>query len=158
MAGRSPSFLQRSKCVLQESLGDVEAGGSTRRGPRALQQVGLFAGIAGHGQRLRQERDRLVVSPEMRRAPGRGAQGDPRLAGKGIDLRTVDRVGMRRKVVAGKGAGQFVRTQGLEEAGGRKMPHLAVLPGQGAVGDLADHRLHESVLAAHAPPVGLECQ
>ena len=50
--------------------------------------------------------------------------------------------------MAGQRAGELVGAERLEEARGRQVARLAVAPGERAVGDLADQRLDEGVLAA----------
>src|SRR5450759_590257 len=64
---------------------------------------------------------------------------------------------MCRKVVPREGSRQLVGPEALEEAGGSEMAGLSVAPCERVVGDLADERLDESVLAALGRAgVGLE--
>ena len=54
---------------------------------------------------------------------------------------------MGREVVRGERPRQLVVAQGLEVAGGREVPGTSLAPYQRRVGDLADERLDEPVLA-----------
>jgi hypothetical protein len=81
---------------------------------------------------------------------GRSAEGDARLARDGVGLRTVIRRPMGIEVVRRKGTGQLLVAERLEVAGGGEVPRPPVSPGEHAVRDLADQRLHEAVL----PPLG----
>ena len=55
---------------------------------------------------------------------------------------------VRRQVVGGQDPGQLVFAQALEEARGGEVAGPAIPAGQGLVGDLADDRLDEPVLAS----------
>ena len=54
--------------------------------------------------------------------------------------------------MASQGARQLVRPERFEESGRGEVPRLAIAVGEGVVGDLADERLHELVLAALGRP------
>ena len=77
-----------------------------------------------------------------------GLERDPGLGGERVRLGALRGVGAGGEVVAGERPGQLRLAEGLEPAGGGEVAGLAVLLGQGVVGDLADERLHERVLPA----------
>ena len=91
------------------------------------------------------------------RTPRRCPEGDPGLAREGVRLGTFGRVRLGREIVACERSGELVAPQHLEEPGGSEVADLAVRMGQRVVGDLADERLNEAVLAAlGGARVGLE--
>ena len=65
-----------------------------------------------------------------------------------VGLARLARVLVGREVVAGERARELVGPERLEEPGGGEVAGLAVAPGERVVGDLADERLDERVLAA----------
>ena len=99
-------------------------------------------------ERLLEERDRLVEAASagaraaaalsaMRAWPASASASGPSAA-----------VGVRGQVVAGQRAGELVAAEGLEVARRGEVQLLAIVLGQRVVGDLADERLDERVLAA----------
>ena len=106
-----------------------------------------------------EERDRLLVGAQGGGPLGRCPQGDTGLGGNGVGLGSLGRVPVGGEVVAGEGAGGLVGPEALEETGRGEVTGLAVTLGEGVVGDLADERLDEPVLAALGRArVGLEGQ
>ena len=75
-------------------------------------------------------------------------QGDPRLARQRVGFGRLARVLVGREVVAGQRARELVGPERLEEPGRGEMARLPVATGERVVGDLADERLDERVLAA----------
>ena len=88
------------------------------------------------------------MAAEGNRPIGRPGQGDPGLDRDRVRLGALGRRLVGGEVVRGEGAGQLVVAERLEVAGGRKVPGPPLALGQRAVGDLADQRLDEAVLAA----------
>ena len=78
---------------------------------------------------------------------GSGGQRDAGLHGEGIGLRSLGRILVGGEVVTGESTSEFLRTKRLEEPSSGKVADLAVPLGEGVVGDLADERLDEGVLA-----------
>ena len=148
--GRRPitQLAPRGDSLRQAVRSDRES--ASRRGRFAcpFQQLGDLDLIARHGACLFEEGEGLVVGAQRDGPLGRGPEGDPGLAGEGVGLRSLGRIGVGREVVAGQAAGDLIGLEALEEAGRREVAGLAVLPGEGVVGDLADERLDEGVLAA----------
>ena len=108
----------------------------------------LVRGLGRDAQRLLAEVECLLVRAQGCR-PIRGrAQRDPGLAGQGVPLGTGGAVRVGGQVLAGEGTGELVGTQRLEVTRGREVARLAIGAGHHVVGDLADQRLHEPVLAA----------
>ena len=110
-------------------------------------EVGAIGGIGADGQGVLEERDRLGVRAERRRPFGCSAQRHSRLGRQRVGLGPVGRVAVGGQVVAGQGAGQLVGLERLEEPCRGQVADLAVALGQRVVGDLADERLDERVLA-----------
>ncbi len=155
VAGRASPFER----LPQEVLGGRVVRGGGRLLPGPVEQVGLLGRVRRHRQGLLQERHGLLVRAERGRPLGGAAQGQPGLAGQGVGLGPLGRVGVGGEVVTGEGAGQLVRAQPLEVARGREVAGLPLAPGKRAVGDLADQRLDERVLAAlGAPWIGVHHQ
>ncbi len=129
-------------------LGDLRDEALHGRGERPLVEVGAVGRVGADRQGVLEEGDRLGVRPEGGGALGGPAQRHPRLGGEGVGLGPIRRVALGGQVVAGQGAGQLVGAEGLEVACGGEVAHLAVALRQRVVGDLADERLDERVLAA----------
>ena len=91
----------------------------------AIVEVGSVGRVRADREGVLEERDRLRVRAEGRRALGGAAQGDPRLRRQRVGLGPVGRVLVGREVVTGQRAGQLVGAQGLE------------VPRRGEVADLA---------------------
>ena len=141
----------------QQGLRLVVAACCRRLRSRGLQQIGAFHRIGGDRERLAEEGQRLVVGTQGSRTPRRCPEGDPGLAREGVRLGTFGRVRLGREIVACERSGELVAPQHLEEPGGSEVADLAVRMGQRVVGDLADERLNEAVLAAlGGARVGLE--
>ena len=100
------------------------------------------------------------MRPEARGTIGRAPEGEARLDGDGVGLRPVgSETAWADDVVVRQRARERLVAQRLEVAGGREVPRAAVAPGERPVGDLADKRLHEPVLAALGRPrVDLEVE
>ena len=130
------------------AVGVVDLDGGVGAPRRRQPKLGLVLLVAGHADRLVEELDRLGVGAERDRPIGGALQGDPGLAGEGVGLGALGRVLVGGEVVAGEGAGELVRAERLEEAGRGEVAGLAVALGEHPVGDLADQRLDEGVLAA----------
>ena len=107
-----------------------------------------LGGIGGDLERLLEERDRLLVRAERGRPLGRAPERDARLGGERIRLGRVRGQPLRREVVPGEPARELVGAQVLEVARGGEVADLAVPLRERVVGDLADERLDEGVLAA----------
>ncbi len=105
----------------QELLGLVVVGRRGRGLARPLQELGLLGRVGRDRERLAQEDDGLLVRAEGRGALGCGRQGDARLDGEGVRLRSRGRVLVGREVVAREDTRQLVGTERLEEAGGGEM-------------------------------------
>ena len=88
------------------------------------------------------------MAAQGRGAIGGGGEGEARLGRERIGLGA--RVGRLagREVVAGQRAGQLVVAERLVVARRGEVPRAPVAPRERAVGDLADERLDEPVLAA----------
>ena len=133
----------------------VGGGGGCLAG--ALQDLRFLGGIGRHGEGLLEKGQRLVERPQRARALGGRPEGDPRLGGEGVGLRSLRGVLLGRQVVAGQAAGELVAVEVLEEAGRGEVAPLAVGPGERVVGNLPDQGLDEGVLAAlRAPRIRLE--
>ena len=134
-------------------------GGERSRATGTLEEEGLVRQVGRHAERVLEERDRMRVGAQGGGPLGSGSQGDAGLGGDGVGLGTLGRVPVGGEVVAGKGAGSLIGPEALEEAGRGEVAGLAVAPGERVVGDLADERLDERVLArARGARVGLEGQ
>ena len=92
----------------EQGLGRVVAGGDHSGVTGPLQQLGLLGGVGRDGQGLLDERDRLVVRAERRRALGGRLERDPGLAPERIGLGSLGSVRVGGKIVAGEGSGQLV--------------------------------------------------
>ena len=136
---------------------DLEVARRRRGRADPLEQVGLLARIRRDGPCPLQVRDRLFVRPERDRPVRGGPQGDPRLGGDRVGLLAFRRCEVRVQVVGREDAGRLVVAELLEVAGRREVPRPAIAPGERPVGDLAQERLGEAVLAAlRRPRVGVE--
>ena len=115
---------------------------------RAVEQRRAVGRLGRDRQRLVEIGDGLVVCAQRCGPVRRAGEGEARLGGDRIGLRA----GIRRlaggEVVAGQRAGQLVVAERLVVAGHGQVAGAAVATGERAVGDLADQRLHELVLAA----------
>ena len=120
----------------------------TRRHTGLLHQVCDLGRVVRDLDRLGEEHHRLVVAPERAGARGRGSERDPRLRGERPAVRVVRRGAERVEVVRREGARQLVLAERLEVARRRQVARPSVAPGERLVGDLADERLDERVLAA----------
>ena len=78
---------------------------------------------------------------------GRALQGDPGLPGQRVPLGALAGVCLGREVMARESPSELVGPDALEVPGGGEVARLAIRPREGVVGDLADERLHEGVLA-----------
>ena len=85
-------------------------------------------------------------APSHDRQPRRSAIRAWRSQGRRLGVLGGIRVG--REVVAGEGTGELVDAEGLEAARRGEVAQLAIGVGERVVGDLADERLDERVLAA----------
>ncbi len=127
--------------------------------PSSLQQLGRLGWIAGHEEGLFEEAECLVIRAEIDRPRRRRLECDLGLTGECVGFGSLGRVRVRGQVMSGEGSRDLVGLHALEEARGGEMAALPVGLGQRVVGDLADQRLDEGVLAAlRASWVGLECQ
>ncbi len=132
---------------LQETRGLRAVSGERRRLGGAFAELRLLDRVLGDPERLEQERERLVERAELARPIGRTAERDPSLGGEGLGLGPGGRVAIRVEIVAGQDAGDLVVAERLEVLGRCEMASPALALRQRPVGDLADHRLHEEVLA-----------
>ena len=96
--------------------------------------------------------DRLVVSAECGGTVRGAGERQARLGGDRIGLRPLVGGFARRQVVVRERAGQLVIAEPLEVAGGGQVTRAAVPARQRPVGDLADERLDELVLAPFGRP------
>ena len=97
--------------------------------------------------RLAQRVDRLAERAEAFRPVGGGDERDPRLRPDGITLRSVGCGVIGGDEVGCDGAGELLIVEGPEVAGRREVSGPTFAPRQRRVGDLADERLHEGMLA-----------
>ena len=140
-----PIELGRAK---EECLRLVVAAGLRGDLAGPLEKFGRLRRIGRDRQRLAEEGHRLVVRAERDRPLGGAAQGDPSLPGEGFGLWSLGRVRVGGQVMTGQTAGDLVRLEALEESRRGEMADLAIPLREGVVGDLADERLDEGVLAA----------
>ena len=155
---RSVSELALGRDRLAEvALGCLVAPGCRGGLAGALEELGSLVRVGGHGQSLVEEGEGLVGRAEGAGPLRSRSQSDARLGGNAIGLRSVGAVPVGREVVPREGSRELVGPEALEEAGGGEMAGLAVAPRERVVGDLANERLDESVLAAlRRAGVGLE--
>ncbi len=138
------------------AIGDGVTAG--RRGGVAgpFEEFRAVARIAGDAEGLLEECEGLLVGAEQGSALGRCPEGDPGLGAERLRLRSVGCVVPSGEIVAGQRGRDLVGLERFEIAGRGQVAGLAVALRQGVVGDLADQRLDERVLApARAPRVRL---
>jgi len=127
--------------------GSVVNGGERGGLDRPFEQVRGLRVIDGDVQRLLEERQRLPLAAQCRCPLGCATQGEPSLRGQGRRLVARGCCPIGREVVRGERAGELVVTDRLEEPRRSEVARAPVLQREGGVGDLADQRLHEGVLA-----------
>ena len=130
--------LQRTS---QEGLGSLVVGRRGRGLPRVLEDFSLVLGIAGHGEGLFQEGDRLVMGSQGCRTLGGTPERETGLCGQRIGLGSPWCIRVRCQIVTSQGAGQLVRPELLEETRRGKVARFPILLREGVVGDLPDERL-----------------
>ena len=135
-------------CGSHELLRQLVLRRDVRRAGGAQEETRLFAGSRLDGDGLSKVRDRLVVGAQGRRALGCSREGESRLNGHRLGFRAFRRRLVRGQIVRRQRAGQLVVAERLEVARGREMPGAPFAAREGSVGDLADERLDEAVLAA----------
>ena len=126
----------------------VVLGHQGRRLRRSLEEIRELGGLDGHEHGLVVQPHRLRMRAEPGGPFGGGPQRDPRLRSQGVGLRALGGVLVRGEVVAGERAGELVRAERFEEARGREVAIPPIATRQRVVGDLADQRLDERVLAS----------
>ena len=114
---------------------------------RTFVEIGAVRGIRRDVQRLLEERACLSVRAELGSSLGCATKGDPRLGCQRLGLGLVCGEPLGSEVVAGETTRQLLRAERLEVASGRQVPELALLPRERVVGDLANERLDEPVVA-----------
>ncbi len=136
---------------LQRGFGESDVGRNEPSRIRVsrcpLQQLGALARLLRQLQRVLEVSDSLLVRSEPCGAIGRRAKADARLGADGIGLGALIRRSVRGEVMGGERAGGFVRFRCLQVAGGGEVPAPALAHGERVVGDLADQRLDEPILA-----------
>jgi len=120
----------------------------TRGRDDARVELGPLGGIGGDLERLREERDRLLVRAEGGRSLGRPPERDAGLGRERIGLGRISGQPLRREVVPGEPARELVRAEVLEVARRREVADLPVPLRERVVRDLPDEGLDEGVLAA----------
>ncbi len=131
----------------RERLRPLVVPGEVRRARALEQQLRLLHRVRGDLQRLLGEGDSLVMGTKAFRAFGGATKGEPRLGGDRVGLFARRRGLEGGQVVARLHARQLVLADRLDETCRGDVACAAVAATERAVGDLADERLDEPVLA-----------
>ena len=148
IAARSPSSRHALTLCPRRSVAISWRPASEAASPARSSSPAPSTGSLRHAACLFEEREGLVVGAQRDGPLGGSPERDPGLPGQGVGLRSRGRIGVGGEVVTGQAARELVGPEALEEPGRREVAGLAVLPGEGVVGDLADEGLDERVLAA----------